>query len=65
MLSHHEIGTLLTLANGEMRVHTLDPNMRALQSRRLIETQDHVPEWIIVRLTGPGRALLRRLQVGP
>ncbi|MGF6261577.1 DNA-binding PadR family transcriptional regulator [Paraburkholderia youngii] len=63
MLSHHEIGTLLTLANREMRVQTLDPNMRALQTRQLIETQDRAPGWIIVRLTDSGRALLQRLQV--
>lgn len=63
MLSHHEIGTLLTLANGEMRVQTLDPNMRALQTRRLIEAQDRAPGLIIVRLTDSGRALLQRLQV--
>ena len=63
MLSDHEIGMLLTLVNGEMRVHGLEPNMRALQSRQLIETVDRAPEWIAVRLTEPGRVLLRRLQV--
>ncbi len=63
MLSHHEIGMLLTLANGEIRVRTLDPNMRALRSRQLIETHGRVPGWITVRLSEPGLALMRHLQV--
>ncbi|MEM5453281.1 MULTISPECIES: hypothetical protein [Paraburkholderia] len=66
MLSHHELATLLRLADTERRPEAIDPDVLALSRYDLIEI-DRREEGVIVggtstlRLTSRGRELVRRL----
>lgn len=66
MLSHHELATLLRLAETGRRPEAIDPDVLALSRYDLVEI-DRREEGVIVggtstlRLTHRGRELVRRL----
>ncbi|RKR38300.1 hypothetical protein [Paraburkholderia sp. BL17N1] len=69
MLSHHELATLLRLADTGRRPEAIDPDVLALSRYELIEI-DRREEGVMVggtstlRLTNRGRELVRRLVGG-